>query len=236
MVEGKSMPSTGHAPSWKSGAGNLPPAASTIESAPLCSKLSTGRTSAWWLSRGWTSPPLPDPSGSWAPVSSGTTTPNSTAATTASASPPPADRRGGAGSRLGGREHRWEERDSTREREQRFLKAQPPPLCTEATAKPRVLPLQNPRSASREPLLPLWGGEAEPGSIAQRNQRGILQLELHLRGLCVVMCIAAGWGRGACRLQTLWSDVCSLLLLFLDGRKINRYHQAAYSDGSFSWC
>lgn len=158
MVEGKSMPSTGHAPSWKSGAGNLPPAASTIESAPLCSKLSTGRTSAWWLSRGWTSPPLPDPSGSWAPVSSGTTTPNSTAATTASASPPPADRRGGAGSRLGGREHRWGERDSTREREQRFLKAQPPPLCTEATAKPRVLPLQNPRSASREPLLPLWGG------------------------------------------------------------------------------
>lgn len=38
-------------------------------------------------------------------------------------------------------------------RERRFLTAQPPPLFTEATAKPCLLPLQNPRAASRESLL-----------------------------------------------------------------------------------
>jgi len=63
----------------------------------LCSNPSTGRTSAWWLSQGWTSHPRLVPSGSWVPVSSGTTTPNSTDATTASALPRPADGWGGRG-------------------------------------------------------------------------------------------------------------------------------------------
>lgn len=74
---------------------------------PLCSNPSTGRTFAWWLSRGWTSHPRLVPSGSWAPASSGTTTPNSTGATTASASPQPADGRGrwgeGRGNQPGGK-------------------------------------------------------------------------------------------------------------------------------------
>lgn len=60
-------------------------------SPPLCSNPSTGRTSAWWLSRGWTSHLRLVPSGSWAPASSDTTTPNLTGATTVSALPRPAD-------------------------------------------------------------------------------------------------------------------------------------------------
>lgn len=64
---------------------------------PSRSNPSTGRTCAWWLSRGWTSPLRPDPSGSWAPPSSGTTTPNSTGATTASASLRPAEGPGDRG-------------------------------------------------------------------------------------------------------------------------------------------
>lgn len=129
---------------------------------PLCSNPSMGRTSAWWLSRGWTSRPQPVPSGSWAPASSGTTTPNSTGATTASALLRPAESRGAAG-RDGGTslEARLPPRrnDLKCKREQRFLTALPPPLCTEATEKPRLLPLQNPRAASRESLLP---GRTEP--------------------------------------------------------------------------
>lgn len=59
-------------------------------------------------------------------------------------------------------------------RERRFLKAQPPPLCTEATAQPRVLPLQNPRAASREPQqLGRWEpGEHPPPSILRPGVPG----------------------------------------------------------------
>lgn len=133
-------------------------------SPPLCSNPSMGRTSAWWPSRGWTSHPRLVPSGSWAPASLGTTTPNSTGATTASALPRPADvRGGGAGERDGGTSLEAKvpprRNDLKCEREQHFLTAQTPPLFTEGTAKPCLLPLQNPRSASRESLLQ---GRTEP--------------------------------------------------------------------------
>lgn len=152
------------------------PGTSVTGSAPPCSNPSTGRTSAWWLSRGWTSPRLLVPSGSWAPASSGTTTPNSTGATTASASPRPAERRGPRGVRGASWEagaapgrSKWECKW-----ERRFLKAQPPPLCTEATAQPRALPLQNPRAASREPQqLGRWEpGEHPPPSILRPGVPG----------------------------------------------------------------